>query len=105
MFANVNNEQRFDAGKYQKIALLEGDRSLLDIYCLLPGQEQKVHQHPDRDKYYVVYEGEAVVTIGEQILTLRPGDAALAKATVEHGVRNDSESNVTLFVFQSPKPS
>src|SRR5690242_21877905 len=50
--------RRFDAAKLQKVALFESDRFFCDVYCLLPGQEQKPHAHEGSDKVYAVLEGD-----------------------------------------------
>ncbi len=31
---------------------------MLGLNCLEPGQEQRVHEHEDQDKFYFVLEGE-----------------------------------------------
>ena len=97
--------RRFDPGKMQKLNLLQTPRFFLDVYCLQPGQGQKVHQHADADKVYAVLEGEVVVRIGEEQAALSVGDAVLAPAGVEHGVDNVGQVNAAVLVFMSPPPT
>ncbi len=95
---------RFSEERMAKIPLFDSDRMLIDLYALLPGQAQKVHTHKGQDKVYYVLEGEVVVTLGAEEALLAPGMAALARAGVAHGVRNESGSRAVLLVVTAPRP-
>ena len=58
--------KRFSPDKAQKIGLFRSERSMVDLYCLLPGQAQKPHIHESSDKIYYVLEGTARFRIGHQ---------------------------------------
>jgi mannose-6-phosphate isomerase-like protein (cupin superfamily) len=103
-FTNLLEHKRFDSEKYQKVLLLESPQSALDIYCLMPGQGQKLHAHQGTDKYYLIWEGRATVQIGDEIRELGPGDAALAKADVPHAITNNSGEPVVAVVFRTLLP-
>lgn len=100
---DVGAHRRFSAEKYQKVSLFETPGTAMDVYCLEPGQAQKVHAHDKTDKYYYVIEGTGKVTIGDQVYDCGPGWAALARPTVPHGIANDSQGRLVVLVFQSPK--
>jgi mannose-6-phosphate isomerase-like protein (cupin superfamily) len=102
---NAKSERRFSADKMQKVNLFETDHMFADIYCLEPGQEQKVHAHAGADKIYFVLEGTGRFLIGGQERDLGPDQITLAPADVEHGVRNDSQDRVVLLVFMAPNPN
>jgi quercetin dioxygenase-like cupin family protein len=95
---------KFQADKMAKVALATTPRAQLDLYCLEPGQAQKVHSHDDQDKVYVVLEGRGRVTVGVEQYALVPGEAVVATAGVPHGVANDSGARLVLLVFVSPPP-
>ena len=95
---------RFDAAKMQKNALFASPHLFFDLYCLEPGQAQKVHAHEGSDKVYVVLEGTARVTVGAQEADLGPGQAVIARSGEPHGVRNESEARVTCLVTMAPAP-
>lgn len=95
---------KFQADKMAKVALASTPRAQLDLYCLEPGQSQKVHSHDDQDKVYVVLEGGGRVTVGAEQYALAPGEAVVATAGVQHGVSNDSAGRLVLLVFVSPPP-
>ncbi len=103
-FQSIAAAKRFSAEKYQKASLFETELSALDVYCLMPGQSQKLHAHKGNDKYYVVMEGRATVQIGTDVRELGPGEAALARPGVEHAISNQSQEPVVALVFQAPKP-
>ena len=94
--------KRFSAEKAQKIGLFRTDRSMADLYCLLPGQAQKPHIHETSDKIYYVIEGTARFRIGHQEQELSTGSAVLAPASAEHGVENSGASPLVLFVVVAP---
>ena len=103
--ATVRTRIRFADEKMQKIGLFETDRFFFDLYCLKPGQAQTVHSHVGSDKVYYVLDGRATVRVGAEQQELGPGQAVLAPAGEEHGVRNAGEGLLTLLVFMAPKPS
>lgn len=104
-FIDVAAQKRFSPEKMQKVNLFETDRSILDIYCLEPGQAQKVHAHAGEDKYYYVLEGRALIQIGTEQREVGPGWAAVARAGVEHGVSNPGQEQLVLLVCMTPKPA
>ena len=95
---------KWEADKMAKVALATTPRAQLDLYCLEPGQSQKVHSHDDQDKVYVVLEGRGRVTVGSEQHTLAVGEAVVAAAGAPHGVTNDSGARLLLLVFVSPPP-
>ncbi len=95
----------FSDEKMKKNALFDSPNLFYDAYCLLPGQAQKVHSHEESDKVYFVVRGSGRFTIGEEEADLTEGNAAIARAGVPHGVRNDSEDELVLLVTMAPRPS
>ena len=95
----------FSEEKMKKNALFDSPRLFYDLYCLLPGQSQKVHAHEDSDKVYYVLEGAGHFTVGEEERDLPHGHAVIAPAGEPHGVRNDTQENLVLLVTMAPRPS
>ncbi len=100
----LTDHLRFKDEKMQKIPLFDSAKMFFDLYCLLPGQFQKVHSHANEDKVYVVLEGEGFFDIGGEQKSLSEGEAVIARAGEPHGVRNETGEKLVLLVAMSPKP-
>lgn len=100
----VADEVSFSEEKMRKNPLFESPRLFYDVYCLLPGQAQKVHAHEGSDKVYYVLEGTGRFTVGEEERDLGPGHAVIARAGEPHGVRNEAGENLVLLVTMAPAP-
>ena len=96
--------ERFDSAKMTKVNLFETSRFFCDVYCLLPGQEQKIHSHAENDKIYCILRGEAKVTVGKERQAIGPGRAVLAPAGEAHGIANESSAELVCLVFMAPHP-
>lgn len=98
-------EAAFSDEKMRKVNLFESPRMFCDVYCLKPGQRQKVHDHADNDKVYYALAGTCHVTLDDITEPLPPGRLAVAPAGVPHGVENRSSGDVTLLVVMAPSPN
>ena len=95
----------FSEEKMKKNALFDSPHLYYDLYCLLPGQHQKVHAHEGSDKVYYVLEGTGRFTVGDEEQDLPEGHAVIARASEPHGVSNASGENLVLLVTMAPRPS
>ena len=95
----------FSGEKMQKNALFDSPHLFYDLYCLLPGQAQKVHAHEGSDKVYYVLEGTGRFTVGDEEADLGQGNAVIARSGEPHGVRNEADENLVLLVTMAPRPS
>ncbi|MEW6635823.1 MAG: cupin domain-containing protein [Actinomycetota bacterium] len=100
----VADEISFSKEKMRKNPLFESHRLFYDVYCLLPGQAQKVHAHEGSDKIYYVLEGTGHFTVGDEERDLGAGHAVMARAGEPHGVRNEAGENLVLLVTMAPPP-
>ncbi len=89
----------------QKVNLFETSQMFCDVYCLEPGQAQKVHTHSGATKFYYVIEGAGTVTIGDVTRTLGPGDIAWSSPDEPHGVENRASDRLVLLVSMAPNPN
>jgi quercetin dioxygenase-like cupin family protein len=55
-------------------------------YTFAPGARFPLHTHP-QEQITLMQEGEAEMTIGDQVESLSPGDWTVVAAEAEHGVR------------------
>ena len=95
---------RFSDEKMQKIPLFDSARYFCDLYCLKPGQDQRIHSHDESDKIYVVLRGKGVVHIAGEERELDTGEAVVAKPRQPHGVKNNTDQDLVLLVFMTPRP-
>jgi len=102
---NTRDERRFSPDKMQKVNMFETERMFADIYCLEPGQQQRIHAHAGADKIYFVVEGVAHFHIGGEERDLGPDNIVLAPSDIEHGVINNTNEQVVLLVFLAPNPN
>lgn len=97
--------ERFDPDKMTKNAVFSSPHMFYDLYCLNPGQAQKVHAHEGSDKIYLVLRGAPSIQVGDETRTLMEGEAVLAPAGAPHGVRNDAATEAVLLVTMAPLPT
>ncbi|MFN8007892.1 MAG: cupin domain-containing protein [Terriglobia bacterium] len=102
---DVRQFRSFSPEKMQKLNLFETPHLFCDVYCLAPGQSQKLHTHSDADKLYYVVEGEVVVFVGKEQQSCPAGRIVLAPAGEPHGLENKSQGNVRVLVVMAPNPN
>jgi mannose-6-phosphate isomerase-like protein (cupin superfamily) len=101
---NLPGEVRFSDEKMQKVSLFGSDHYFCDLYCLRPGQQQRVHRHQESDKIYYVIEGTGRFHIAGEERSLSAGEMVVAKPLEDHGVQNEQDVDLVLLVFMSPRP-
>ncbi len=99
---NLIDYQQFSSEKMKKNNIFQTPRFFCDVYCFEPGQEQKGHVHNNQDKVYLVLEGKGTFQVGDEKQVLGPGDGTMAAAGEEHGVRNHTNTRLTVLVFVAP---
>jgi len=104
-FARLSDLVHFSPEKMQKNPILDCPQMVADVYCLEPGQEQRVHAHAGEAKMYCVVDGRGDFTIGDASRTLAAGEIAWSPAGVVHGVRNAYAERLTVLVVMAPNPN
>jgi quercetin dioxygenase-like cupin family protein len=107
MSANIKHYQDFVGSKpekFYKTTLFSGEKLMLGLNCLEPGQVQKVHSHANQDKFYFVLEGVGYFTVGNDTTAAGPGHAVWAAAGVPHGVENRGSERLVIFMGIAPAP-
>jgi mannose-6-phosphate isomerase-like protein (cupin superfamily) len=102
---NISDFQKFSSEKMKKNNMFQTPRFFCDIYCFEPGQEQKGHIHGEKDKVYLVLEGQGTFHVGSEKEVLGPGQGTMAPAGEEHGVKNHTTQRLKVLVFVAPNPS
>lgn len=90
--------------KFYKTTLYEGEHLMIGLNCLEPRQVQAVHTHDTQDKFYFVLEGCGHFILGEEVMEATAGQVIWAKAGISHGVENQSEEQLVIFMGIAPAP-
>lgn len=90
--------------KFYKTTLFRSETLMLGLNCLEPGQVQQPHTHDDQDKFYYVVEGNGRFWLGDEQVTAVAGEVVWAPAGTVHGVSNEGETRLTLFMGIAPAP-
>ena len=93
----------FDERRLAKHRVFETDRTLTDLYCLDPGQEQLLHVHDDADKVLVVMAGRVLVRVDDDSTEAAQYEAVLAPAGSKHALKNLGPDPAVLLVFVGPR--
>src|ERR1041385_552668 len=101
---NVRQFIRFSDDKLQKVPLFDSTKYFCDLYCLKPGQDQRIHSHSESDKIYVVLRGKGMFHIGGEERELGAGETVVARPGEPHGVRNETGNELVVLVFMTPRP-
>jgi quercetin dioxygenase-like cupin family protein len=101
---NIQDLIRFSDEKMQKIPVFESPKYFCDLYCLKPGQDQRVHSHSESDKIYFVLRGRGLFHIAGEERELVEGETVIARCNQDHGVKNASAADLVLLVFMTPRP-
>lgn len=88
--------------KFYKRTLWQGEHVMVGLNCLEPGQQQRVHAHEGADKFYLVLEGRAMFTVGDEEREAERGALVIAPARVEHGVTNTGDTRLSLLIAIAP---
>lgn len=96
---DITEARRWSAEKMQKVGIFASDRMFCDVYCFEPGQTQKLHNHDNADKIYLVLEGEGRFRVGDEEQVLTPNQCVVVPPPLDHAVFNDSDSRLVVLVF------
>jgi mannose-6-phosphate isomerase-like protein (cupin superfamily) len=70
-------------------------------YTILPsGTSIGVHKHGKDEEVYVILEGQGLMEVDGEQREVRCGDVIVNKAFGEHGLVNNSEGELKIFVFE-----
>jgi len=83
--------------------LIDRPNLYISLLTFEPGQELKVHNHPDCDIWVYVVVGEAYLHSGDEEKVLRAGQASHIMPGVWHGIVNESDTPTVVMSVQAPK--
>lgn len=89
--------KQFDESRFTKINVIKTNRSVAFVLNFLPGQEMKPHNHPNRELYLYVMDGEGTFMLDNEELEVKQGDVLLCTAEEQLGFKNTSENPVSIY--------
>ncbi len=97
--AHVDPVEMF-TGVHRK-TLAYGDKAMICQIAFAPGGDVPLHNHPNEQTGYVL-EGTLKLTIGEELLILKPGETYVIPGHTPHAATAD-EPTVVLDIFSPPR--
>ena len=98
-FADTPSEEGYPGIK--RSVLVDASRGSQSLYIghltIGAGLSVTTHIHPDTEEAMVIVDGSLEAILGDQTVTLGPGDTVLAPAGVKHGFVNRSQAPAILL--------
>lgn len=86
-------------GNYE--ALDSGEKYQVKRICIMPGGELSLQKHQKRSEHWVVVEGAAEVTIGDNVQTLEANQSTYIPLGATHRLANRTSDPVTIIEVQT----
>lgn len=96
--APVDDESVRPWGRYE--VLLDADDHKVKEITVLPGKRLSLQRHQRRSEHWHVVSGNAVVTRGEEELTLGPGDSVDIPKQALHRIMNPGAEQLVFIEVQ-----
>jgi len=93
----------FDQRRMAKHRLFETDRTITDLYCLDPDQEQLLLVHEASDKVVVAMAGRVLVRVDDESAEVGQYEAVLVPAGAKHSLKNLGPDPAVLLIFLAPR--
>ena len=74
-------------------------------YRIAPGVTNHLDMHPDRDEFYFIHKGTAVIDIGGETHVMTAGDTVFVPRGVDHFIANGPDEPFELFYLFTPAPA
>ena len=78
--------------------------NFVDYAVLPPGTSIGLHRHGRDEEIYLVLEGEGTMTLDGEELRVHAGNVIVNRPDGQHGLRNDGDSDLRLFVVEIALP-
>ena len=77
-----------------------GPWNFVDYAVLPPGASIGIHTHGENEELYLVLEGQGIMHLDGETFQVRPGSVILNRPGGTHGLRNDGEAPLKIFVVE-----
>ncbi|UJL46659.1 cupin domain-containing protein [Virgibacillus sp. NKC19-16] len=93
----ITDAQQFDEKRFTKINIIRNKHSVAFLLNFLPGQHMKSHNHPKRELYLYLIQGDGVFLIDGEELEVEKGDVIYCGKEEQIGFTNNGEENVSIY--------
>jgi quercetin dioxygenase-like cupin family protein len=93
--------RQFSEERFTKIDIIKRKRSSAFLLNFLPGQNMKAHNHPKRELYLNVLEGEGIFSIDGEELEVSKGDVINCDPEEQIGFTNTGEEKVSIYAVMT----
>lgn len=74
--------------------------NFIDYAIIPPGKSIGNHQHTDNEEVYFIVKGMGTMFLGGRNISVKKGDIIVNKINGVHGLTNNSNKDIHLFVFE-----
>lgn len=78
-----------------------GDGFCVKRICVTPGNILSLQSHDFRAEHWIIVKGEAVVTLGEEKIVKKAGEAVFIPVKTKHRIQNDAASDMEFIEIQT----
>ncbi len=78
--------------------------NFIDYAVIPPNSSIGQHRHDNNEEIYLIIEGSGTMTVDDHAFRVKPGDLVVNRPQGQHGLYNDSTSDIKLFVIEIPCP-
>lgn len=93
----IINAKQFNEDRFTKVDIIKRRRSSVFLLNFLPDQHMKPHNHPNRELYLYVLEGNGTLLIDVEKVEVQQGDVIYCDPEEQIGFTNTSENKVTIY--------
>lgn len=68
---------------------------------VIPDGKLSLQLHHHRDEHWIIVEGQAIVTLGDEMVLKKANDAIFIPAETKHRIQNDSAADVVFIEVQA----
>lgn len=97
----IVSARQFSQERFTKIDIIKRKRSSVFLLNFLPGQHMKAHNHPKRELYLNVLEGNRTFSIDGKNVEVSKGEVIYCEQEEQIGFTNTGEEKVSIYAVMT----
>src|SRR5699024_3527388 len=94
---------QYNDDRFMKNDIIKTKNSSAFLLNFLPNQHMKPHNHPDRELYLYVLEGNGTLFVDDKEITIKNGDVIFCEPDEKIGFTNTGQGNVTIYATMTKR--